>query len=323
MLRIHFTGDDLARVRVLREPDPMWELVLSLHVLQRKDVPPWLDQWQARLLALSADSPVRAAIRFLAPLNPASKYFPDFLTPAPSGGSPDTVIDDVLHTPAARMRRELAILSAHRPLPPWTTQLARGKADLVRALGKALRTYRETALAPWAGSLRAAVDADRAVRARAFLENGVDGLLASLRPTLTWEPPVLWADYPVEQTVHLDDRGLVLIPSFFCLRRPVTCADPALAPVLVYPVAHDPAVLGRDQGRTLGRLLGRTRAAVLELAEAGATTGELARLARISPASASEHVGVLRAAGLVASRRDANSVLHTVTPLGARLLQGS
>jgi DNA-binding transcriptional ArsR family regulator len=36
--------------------------------------------------------------------------------------------------------------------------------------------------------------------------------------------------------------------------------------------------------------------------------------------SASEHAAVLRNADLVATRRVGKTVLHTVTPLGARLL---
>ena len=32
-LRLHFTAEDLLRTRVLTAPDPMWEIVLSLHHL--------------------------------------------------------------------------------------------------------------------------------------------------------------------------------------------------------------------------------------------------------------------------------------------------
>lgn len=40
----------------------------------------------------------------------------------------------------------------------------------------------------------------------------------------------------------------------------------------------------------------------------------------MAPSSASEHVGVLRDAGLVSSRRRANSVIHTPTPRGHAIL---
>ena len=34
MLRIHFTAEDLTRVRVRADPHPLWEVLLSLHLLQ-------------------------------------------------------------------------------------------------------------------------------------------------------------------------------------------------------------------------------------------------------------------------------------------------
>jgi DNA-binding transcriptional ArsR family regulator len=43
----------------------------------------------------------------------------------------------------------------------------------------------------------------------------------------------------------------------------------------------------------------------------------------ISPAAASQHTTVLRNAGLLVSRRDRNTVLHTLTPLGAAMLEAT
>ncbi|MFJ4553901.1 hypothetical protein ACIP4X_32755 [Streptomyces sp. NPDC088817] len=71
---------------------------------------------------------------------------------------------------------------------------------------------------------------------------GTAGLLAGFGPVLLWQRPVLTADYPVEHEIHLDGRGLVLQPSFFCVRRPVVLAvcDPDRVPVLGYPIQHVP-----------------------------------------------------------------------------------
>jgi DNA-binding transcriptional ArsR family regulator len=72
----------------------------------------------------------------------------------------------------------------------------------------------------------------------------------------------------------------------------------------------------------LARLLGPTRAALLyETATRGfASTSALAGTVVVSVPSASRQLGVLREAGLVTSRRDGKYVLHSVTPLGLRLL---
>jgi DNA-binding transcriptional ArsR family regulator len=43
----------------------------------------------------------------------------------------------------------------------------------------------------------------------------------------------------------------------------------------------------------------------------------------ISPAAASQHASVLRNAGLLVTRRDRNTVLHTLTPLGSAMLEAT
>lgn len=48
MLRIHFTGQDLARTTLAEEPDPMWEVLLSLHQLQGRDGMAHYGNWRER-----------------------------------------------------------------------------------------------------------------------------------------------------------------------------------------------------------------------------------------------------------------------------------
>lgn len=118
---------------------------------------------------------------------------------------------------------------------------------------------------------------------------------------------------------------MVLQPSFFCTRRPITLAFPApdWTPVLVYPIEHTPDWVsgGSPHGTELGALLGRTRAAILEGVVTGRTTGELAARCGISGAAASQHTAVLRRAGLLLSVRHSKYVVHTITPAGIALLK--
>lgn len=55
----------------------------------------------------------------------------------------------------------------------------------------------------------------------------------------------------------------------------------------------------------------------------GCSTKELAGLAGIAPASASEHATVLREAGLVQTVRHRNLAVHSATVLGVALLNAS
>ncbi|TCR26097.1 helix-turn-helix protein [Streptomyces sp. BK205] len=326
MLRVHFTPDDVARVRVAAGPDPLWEIVNSFQGLFRGGDAVSFGLWR-QLVRPCLGGP---GDRLLAGLLPGRGYFPDFLTPAPSGGRELAAgLDTVLGTSTAVLRRDLALLAAsphrRRPLPDRARSLADGESEALRRLGSALHGYHGRAIAPFWPQICAQVDADRAARARAVLAGGADGLLASFAPVLRWRWPVLEADYPVDREVRLHGRGVVLQPSFFCTRTPITLAFPAAdwTPVLVYPVEHTPHWVsgGSRQGTELGALLGRTRAAILEDVVTGRTTGELAARFGISGAAASQHTAVLRRAGLLLSVRRSRYVLHTITQVGIALLE--
>lgn len=73
----------------------------------------------------------------------------------------------------------------------------------------------------------------------------------------------------------------------------------------------------------VAQLIGASRAQLLESLDRPMTTTELAAALRLAPSTASRHTSVLREAGLVASRRRGSSVVHTRTPLGEALLNGS
>lgn len=320
MLRLHFSGHDLARTRIAAGPDPLWEVVLSTHLLGNRDGPAMFDPWRAQ--AREALRPLPGWMpRLLRTVAPAHGDFPDFLTPQEGQQGLTEGIEAVLRTPRGRLRRELLALG---PLSDHASDLVRGDTEALRALGAALRTYHDTALRPHWPRLATQAEADRSVRARAFTRGGVEAVLNSFRPLLRWRPPVLEADYPLDRDLHLGGRGLLLIPSVFCWRRPVTLVDPRLPPVLVYPVARtadwwsgptpEP---GRDR---LAGLLGVSRAAILRAAADGCSAGELARRAAASPAAASHHLRVLREAGLVTATRRGTTILYSLTPVGHALL---
>ncbi|MGW2178067.1 ArsR/SmtB family transcription factor [Streptomyces sp. NPDC001732] len=318
MLRIHFTAGDLARTRVADRPDPLWESVLSLHQLQERQSDPAMLHWQKHVIRNG-----RAPLRLLLPLVPARGYFPDFLTPVESAEGFETGLDALLSTPRPQLHAQLARLTKDKPPDPWIRSVAEGRPPVLHRLGEALRTYRHHALGGMWQRIRARIEADRAWRLRTQFLRGTDAMLRTFDPGLRWRPPVLEADYPVETDMCLDGRGLLLIPSYFCHRAPVALADPALPPTLVHPArAVVPAAASSPDpaGPHLARLLGHTRAAVLESLEGECTTSELARRVGISLSSASEHAAVLRNAGLVSSDRLRNSVRHSLTPVGLALL---
>ncbi|UED86575.1 ArsR/SmtB family transcription factor [Streptomyces profundus] len=316
-LRVLFTGEDLARLRLASRADPLWETVLSVHRLRDRQAEHVYGPWRRQQLLTGQAVPgsLRALI-------PRRGYFPDFLNPLESSAGWQAGLDAVRATPRARLRAELSLVGRESWASGWPSALADGDpAALVRLTGDLDRYHRQAVGAAeiWA-RIETAVDADLASRTRQLLRGGVHALLDGLRPVLRWDPPVLEADYPVHREVRLDGRGLLLIPSYFCWRSPVMLVDQRLSPVLVYPVRHVPQEQV-DSG-ALGRLLGATRARVLRRAASGATTGDLARTLDISLASASQHARVLRESGLVHSVRRGSEVVHSLTPAGRTLLPG-
>src|SRR6185503_4426383 len=110
---------------------------------------------------------------------------------------------------------------------------------------------------------QAHVEADRSRRARALMDHGVEGLLNSFRPMMQWNSPVLEVETPFEQSIELDGRGLILVPSYFSWGAPDVLRDPTLPPVLVYPVERDPEAFWASgpaaNGGSVAALIGQTR----------------------------------------------------------------
>jgi DNA-binding transcriptional ArsR family regulator len=324
VLRIHFTPRDLTRVTVAATPAPLWEVLLSLHMLQQSDGRLVFDDWRRHVRAKVAPD----QMRMLLELTPPKGYSPDFLTPAEAGPDFESTLELALATPSRVIRHQLDLLSEYRPMSPWTRELAKGDRASLHKLGRAIRTYHDAAIAPYWKSIGTHVSADHAHRGEALSQHGVDRLLSTLHPRVRWEAPVLQVLDMHDRDLHLDGRGIRLQPSAFCWRVPTKLRDPELKPILVYPIHHAPGILRQQptgelaSTDPLSSLLGSTRAAALQAAAEGCTTTELAKRCKISPAAASHQATVLREAGLITTRRDGASVRHQITQLGIWLLSG-
>ncbi|MBT2505027.1 winged helix-turn-helix transcriptional regulator [Streptomyces sp. ISL-98] len=339
MLRIHFGTEDLNRLRVAARPDPLWEIVNSLHLLQNRQGALVFDPWRREVRAAIARAGLTRTVASLHRLCPCAAYLPDFLTPGRGIPDLETGLDQVLSTPAARMSAELGRLFGHGPVPPVARRLAEGDVEALERLGDALRRYYAVAVEPYLDVIRSAVDADRPVRAEAALSQGPEGLLATYQDFAWRDDGVLESGYPVDKELELRGRSLTMIPSFFCIRYPVALADEELPPVLVHPVTPDPGwlALARAHGAGSGRpggpgargaelpvaqLIGHTRAEVLEVLGRPMTTTQLGGVLRLTLSTASRHATVLREAGLVTSERRGSRVVHRRTGLGDALMNG-
>jgi hypothetical protein len=329
VFRIHFTAEDLARTRIAKAPTPMIELVGAARALRARDRPAQLDGWRRH--ALQHLSPqARLALSLIPPLG----VTPDFLSPQRSG-TPEEELEHVRATPLRQISEDLALVAETQALPAWAHRLS-DNASLRDDLFDGLTHLYTHLLGSYWTSIEDLQASDRAVRLRQFLIGGVEHVLARASPRwITWNPPVLEIRTVIKDAsydLHLEGRGLLLVPSFFQTRSAAVLDDGHSTPVLTYfcsqapSLAHltvmSPEPAASSAADAVTALLGRTRAAVLyAIAEnPGCTTTELARAVRIAPSSASEHATVLREAGLVRTTRHRNTVLHNPSSLGAALL---
>ncbi|MFI6943284.1 helix-turn-helix domain-containing protein [Streptomyces sp. NPDC050418] len=318
-LRIHFTPQDLLLTQLARQPDPMWDAVLGVQVLTTAN-----GLLDARLRAWKAgarrrmDSDIRAACRLLTDLAPATAtYFPDFLTPLDASEGLDAGLDALRSTPRSRVARELAVAAGRRQLPRWTGRLADADGTAMAEVSRSFEVVHEQLIRPEWTRVTATVEMDRARRLGA-LEHGFSALLSAMAP-FTWKDPVLSAPYPMDWDIRLRGRGICFVPSYFCDRLPVAIVDPHLPPVVVYPLQDPP-----DDGpgdAALDALLGANRARVLAALRTASTTGAVARLTGLRDSVVSNHLKVLRNAGLIDSERRGTHVVHTVTARGSILLR--
>ena len=323
-LRIHFTDADFRHVQLANAPDPMWEAILALHVLEipASRVPLQLRAWRGRTRRNLTGRPIRKALRLLADLAPSdASYFPDFLTPVEALEGLEAGIDMLCSTPRKRLSHELQFASRTRVLPAWTRRLAAGEQQQLDEVAAAIGLVHDQLITPDWSMVDATVNRDRLLRLDA-LAGGIDGLLASLT-TFTWTPPILSAPYPMAWDIHLKGRGVRLVPSYFCHGAPVAIVDKHLPPVVVFPVAHrtlTEATVGAHI-EALKHLLGGNRAKVLDALRYSSATGRLAARLGISESAVSGHIKVLRDAGLVDSVWVDGQKAHTLTVEGQIVLR--
>jgi hypothetical protein len=321
MWRVHLGTDDIGRVRLARDIDPLWEVTNSLQTIANGDAPVVFDAWRRNLQLRRRDR-----WRVLRTLIPPLGYTPDFLTPAAGSTDLRTGLEAVLRTPRLVLRRDLERFGRSRRLPSWTQALAAGEPEILKRLGATIHNYFDAHLAPYWNELRRQVGVELGRRREVLCDSGSIGLLASLQGVLRWDPPAIVLTSKLgERDIHVDGRGITLQPSFFAYGDTTVLDVPTEPLVLIYPVQHQlgwwqPGGPGPDR-LPLQALLGRTRATALQCVGDGACgTIELAHRLGTSAATASEQAKVLRESGLLTTDREGKHVVHHLSSLGCGLL---
>jgi DNA-binding transcriptional ArsR family regulator len=319
-----FGRDDPARVRFA--VSPLWETMAAVRVLlepqRRRYHLPWLDAVQADLDRLD--------LWPLLVLSPRSGWTPDFLTPAPAGPGTDIAgqLAQVRATAPELVAREVKQSLTQRsgePAPEAAWRLLDDPPATRSMLADLLEQCWQLLIAPHWPRLRDLLQADMLHRTQILGDYGLERVLSELDPRARWTGDALVIDAPAAGRHQLGGAGLLLLPSVFVWPGLAAVTDPPARPTLIYPARGiaelwQPALT--DHSGALAHLLGRTRAALLESLAEPASTHTLARRHDLAPSTVSEHLTVLRHAGLINRRRHRHTVLYQQTPLGTELANG-
>jgi DNA-binding transcriptional ArsR family regulator len=316
VIRYRFGQDDLLRTRFAIAP--LMELVGAVYA--RRDPArfflhrPWAEWTRPRTEHLDL-SLLDIATPFGTP------FWPVFVGPPPR--TPHASVDDELErvraTPPDRVIAEIT-----RTYPGGVPQDGRRFVDdpagTLAELAEQMRAFWDAALAPWWTSIAALLESEIASRARRLVAVGAQAAFTDLHPTVYWDQGSLYVR-PTKKApadVDLAGRGLLLVPAVFTWPNVWPRTDPPWDPALVYP---PPGIADlwmpdgrRDDG--LESLLGRRRAQVLLELDRPTSTLELARRMGVSAGSVSEHLTILRRAGLVTRRREGRRVIYARTATG-------
>ncbi|XVU24526.1 DUF5937 family protein [Actinoplanes sp. CA-054009] len=252
---------------------------------------------------------------------PTGGYTPDFLTPAPAGLSPDLdrELAGLLATPHEVVRAQVALMAS--PVRALHDDPAAGLARLADEITE----YWATAIAPDWPRRRALLDAEVQRQARRLASEGADVVLNDLHSSVTWVDGVLRVEQPhcVAPDVAAGS-GLVLIPSVFVWPTVMTVSAGEI-PQIAYP-ARGVATLWERSSQpsdALSAVLGRGRARILTELSAPLSTTELAHRTGITAGGVSQHLGTLRAAGLVTTHRQGRAVLNSRTSVADALVSAA
>jgi DNA-binding transcriptional ArsR family regulator len=302
------------RTRFATHPAPLIEVGHALAALHRRD--PVLASWRR-----AAATGLPRAAQPLLQLIPPSATGPLFLDPVTT--SLGEGLDLVQSAPASFVRAELDRITGPRRPPPWMQNLADRDPDAWRDLDHGLRlSYQHLLRGNWP-RVWSGFRAELAWRGRLIAERGVQAALSTLHPSISWSGPVLQIRAQKDLELHPRGGGITLLPTMLWTGRPMITNHPDGSTVIVYPALTPLPLIDEAAGDPVSELLGRTRAAVLRLTCRDRTTTELASELGVSAATVSGHTKTLREAGLIVTCRAGKAVLHSLTPLGGRLLEGA
>jgi len=323
MILARFHTEALTRVRFAISP--MFEMTRSIKALKDPASAALHLPWVERVIPAVVDLDLAA----LFALQSSREYNPDFVNPPPS--SPLAEFEDeiatMLATPNDQIAAEVRYAYEGAKLPGVLEPFVERPRPAIEGLAELMREYWERAHAEHWPRLRSLLEHDVLYRSRQIADGGTARLFCDLDPGVSWSEGVLTIECgQCDSDLDLDERGLLLVPSAFVWPKVTILTLEPWQPTLAYPARGIGMLWSPDEPtapEALERLVGRTRATLLGALDSPRTTTELAGELGLTPGGVSQHLTVLRDAGLVCGHRVARSVLYLRSAEGDALLDAS
>lgn len=255
--------------------------------------------------------------------------YPSFLTPAPSTQmrALEEELDEVCATPLRYARECITRVFGGSPSPAAQAFMRRPRRTLRLLAGQIGLVYARLIRPHW-DRMESLLDADIVHRSAQVASQGLAAALTGLHPGISWDGRYVTVADPDERpsasrVISVGGGRLVLVPSVFVWPHVATKRSTSTYTVLRYP-ARGIGGLWESAAETepraaLAPLIGQVKAELLHSLQAPGTTTQLARRFGVTASAVSQHLRVLRNAGLIARARDGREVLYVASPLGAAL----
>lgn len=324
MIHIHFATRDLVNVRFAFSP--LLETTISYYTLYYPNRNMIYDNW--------ADETQRAIhgleFSFMDAVILPRHYMADFLTPTPTQPRTDFAaeLQAVLATPPDIVRDNVRYVIELDGESEIRNYFLAYPSEALHCLVEEMRLYWQRALSAHWSRILAVLENDVLYRARMLAVEGTESVLHSLDKRVRYEPGLLLLDKEYKSkrakdySVQIDDNLLYLIPSVFSYESLSWQTTQPWHPALYYGTRGTGLwhTIPQQNNAALEITLGEARARILMTLGDPASTGELARRLHLTDGAISQHLTLLRQAGLVESQRRGYRVYHRLSERGTQLV---
>lgn len=323
MITIHVTPDDLVKLRFAYRP--LLEIPLSYRVWINQGFQSPYRHWveEAHHVLYDADLP------YLSALVTSHGYIPDFLTPTPVANRVDIEADfeELMMIPDSVIQEGIFTLIQEDGDSEMRRFFLVHPRAALGCLIEEMRVYWHRTLAHYWSRMTATLESDVLYRARQLALDGPSSVFGELHSTIDFYNNQIQL-HPVCQHLHddvdlvLNGTGIQLVPVIFRGCGRMFQVAPGWQPMLAYGVRGAGLWYQKapPSNQSLEHALGVGRARVLQVLRMPISNAEVAHKARISTATASQHLMRLKKAGLVQHQRHGKRVYYSLTERGENLL---